>query len=120
MFGGMAKNDRVTVSASAFETGYADLKPGPVKVLDTLAARIKNTAHVLDIEGHTADDASDAYNQDLSLRRAEAVKCYLHGKGVDPHRMRTIGRGAAMPVASNSTAAGRELNRRVEVIIRRG
>ena len=116
----MPKCDRVTVSASAFETGYADLKSGPVKVLDTLAARIKDTTHVLVIEGHTADDASDAYNQDMSLRRAEAVKCYLHGKGIDPHRMRTAGRGAAVPVASNSTAAGRELNRRVEVTVKRG
>lgn len=107
------------VEASAFDNGYADLKNGPVRVLDTLAAQLTRSTSRLMIEGHTADDASKSYNDDMSLRRAEAVKCYLHGRGIDPHRMETAGRGASNPIATNKTAAGRELNRRVEVIVNR-
>lgn len=117
----MHHHDRITVSASAFETGYADLKAGPVPVLDALAERIMKSAHTVVIEGHTADDTADnSYNVEMSLRRAESVKCYLHAKGINPTRMQTIGRGAMASVSTNRTAAGRELNRRVEVTLSPG
>lgn len=113
----MRKHDRVTVSASAFRTGYAELKVGPVPILDVLVKRIRNCTRKLAIDGHTSNDMSEAYNADLSQRRADAVRSYLYAKGIDLHRMQTVGRGASVPVSTNETAAGRELNRRVEVTV---
>ena len=66
-------------------------------------------------QGHTDSVGSDAYNQKLSVRRAEAVKAYLVGKGVDAKRVYTEGKGEKQPVATNKTAAGRAQNRRVEI-----
>ena len=72
----------------------------------------------IDVIGHTDDTGSDAYNLDLSTRRASAVAGILLEEGVAPGRVRSFGRGEFEPVASNATAEGRALNRRVEVIIR--
>ena len=72
----------------------------------------------VDVLGHTDSDGSAAYNQDLSARRAQAVAGVLLEEGVAPARVRAIGRGEDDPVASNLTPEGRQLNRRVEVIIR--
>lgn len=113
----MQSNTPVIVAASAFENGYADLKGGTIPQLDTFAARLRETEERVLVVGHTAADASDPYNSDMSLRRAEAVKCYLSGKGIDPHRIETAGRGGTCPVASNKTARGREQNRRIEVTV---
>jgi len=68
--------------------------------------------------GHTDDTGSPAYNEDLSERRAQAVAGVLVRDGVAPSRVRATGLGETQPVASNATAEGRQLNRRVEVIIR--
>jgi len=65
--------------------------------------------------GHTDSVGSDAYNQRLSLARAESVKAYLVSKGVDRQRIRTEGRGESQPVADNATAEGRAKNRRVDI-----
>ena len=65
--------------------------------------------------GHTDSVGSDAYNQKLSIRRAEAVKGYLVSKGVEANRVYTEGKGEKQPVADNKTAAGRAKNRRVEI-----
>ena len=65
--------------------------------------------------GHTDSIGSDAYNQKLSVRRAEAVKAYLVSKGVEPNRVYTEGKGEKQPVASNKTKEGRAKNRRVEI-----
>ena len=67
--------------------------------------------------GHTDSMGSEAHNQRLSLRRAEAVKAYLVNQGVPAERIRTEGRGEAQPVASNDTAQGRALNRRVDITV---
>ena len=69
------------------------------------------------IEGHTDGIGTVPYNQRLSERRAEAVKSWLAGRGVDPGRMQTVGHGKSRPVADNATAAGRFQNRRVELLI---
>ncbi len=69
------------------------------------------------IEGHTDSVGSDAYNQGLSQQRADAVKAYLVAQGIDPSRLTTAGKGEAIPVGDNTSATGRQLNRRVEVII---
>jgi OOP family OmpA-OmpF porin len=67
------------------------------------------------VGGHTDSVGTDAYNQGLSERRAMAVKDYLVGKGVDGSRLSSMGYGESSPVASNDTADGRALNRRVEL-----
>ena len=65
--------------------------------------------------GHTDSIGSDAYNQRLSVRRAEAVKAYLVTKGIERNRVYTEGKGEKQPVADNRTAEGRAKNRRVEI-----
>lgn len=67
--------------------------------------------------GHTDSVGTDAYNEDLSLRRARAASAYLSGQGVSRERLRTSGRGETEPIASNDDDAGRSKNRRVEVAI---
>ena len=68
------------------------------------------------VEGHTDSIGSDAYNQKLSERRAQAVRDYLVSQGIDAARISVKGWGKAKPVASNKTEAGRAENRRVEII----
>lgn len=72
----------------------------------------------VEVIGHTDSVGADAYNLDLSQRRANAVAGILRAGGVAPSRIVAVGRGETMPVASNDTAAGRQQNRRVEIIIR--
>ena len=69
------------------------------------------------IVGHTDARGTDAYNMDLSERRAAASRAYLVRQGIDPSRIRTVGRGEVEPVATNETDVGRQENRRVEVAI---
>ncbi len=71
----------------------------------------------LDIEGHTDIVGSDEYNQKLSEKRAEAVRGYLATQGIDDSAMAARGFGKTMPVSDNNTAAGRQKNRRVEIIV---
>lgn len=70
------------------------------------------------VQGHTDATGSEAYNQQLSERRATAVKNYLLGRGVDPVRIAAIGYGESYPVASNTTPDGRRLNRRVDILLK--
>jgi OmpA-OmpF porin, OOP family len=111
----------LTLGADAtFDTGKAELKPeGRVK-LDDVAAKLSEPGVQIDsmtITGHTDSVGSAASNQRLSERRAEAVKSYLVGKGIDGAKIRTVGRGLTQPVADNKTAPGRARNRRVDVEI---
>jgi outer membrane protein OmpA-like peptidoglycan-associated protein len=107
----------VTLSDVLFDTGAATLKPGADLSIDRLASYLK--AHpqtkVL-IEGHTDSQGSEEYNEALSQRRADAVEKALILRGVSPDMMSTVGRGKAYPVATNETAAGRQQNRRVEIV----
>jgi outer membrane protein OmpA-like peptidoglycan-associated protein len=86
--------------------------------LSSLANSLKkyDDSEVL-IVGHTDARGTDAYNMDLSERRAAAARAYLVRQGIDPSRIRTVGRGEVEPVATNETDAGRQENRRVEVAI---
>lgn len=99
-----------------FDTGKADLKPGFPEALDGVARTLAqyNKTYV-DVMGHTDSTGSDAFNQTLSQKRAEAVANYLIGKGVVRERMGVQGFGPSQPVADNATPEGRAKNRRVEI-----
>ena len=75
----------------------------------------KNKSLNVTIEGHASSDGSDTYNQALSERRANAVKAYLVGKGIDASRINTIGFGETKPIDNNDTAKGRRINRRAQI-----
>ena len=109
--------EKVTLAADVlFDFDKAVLKNEGKSKLDDLAAKVKaiNLEVVIAI-GHTDSVGSDAYNQKLSVRRAESVKAYLVSKGVEPNRIYTEGKGEKQPVASNKTKEGRQKNRRVEI-----
>ena len=81
-----------------------------------MASKLKDiNLEVVIAVGHTDSVGTDAYNQKLSVRRAEAVKAFLISKGIESNRVYTEGKGEKQPVASNKTAAGRAKNRRVEI-----
>lgn len=107
----------LTLSDVLFDTGKATLKPGAESALDRVAQFMqKNDGTKVIIEGHTDSQGSETYNQELSQRRAQAVSDALASRGVDRGRVGALGRGEALPVASNDTSAGRQQNRRVEII----
>ena len=108
----------LTLGDVLFETGRADLRPGALRNLYPLVTFLQKypERRVL-IEGHTDNVGSEAYNLDLSQRRADAVRDFLSQNGVNTAQIATRGYGKASPVASNDTAAGRQQNRRVELII---
>jgi OmpA-OmpF porin, OOP family len=109
--------EKVTFAADAFfDTNKAVLKPEAKAKLDDLASKIKAiTLEVIIAVGHTDSDASDAYNQKLSVKRAEVVKSYLVSKGIEANRVYTEGKGEKQPVADNKTKEGKAKNRRTEI-----
>lgn len=101
-----------------FETGKADLKPGAAQRLQPLAQYLKANPEVkVRIDGHTDSQGGDAYNQQLSEARAQAVRTALAAMGIDGARITALGHGESQPVADNRNAAGRQQNRRVEVTL---
>lgn len=108
----------LTLGDVLFDTGRAVLKDGALRTVDQLVAFLKdNPERTLAIEGYTDSVGSEAYNRGLSMQRAEAVKTALTQRGVDAARVSVQGLGEASPVASNTTAEGRQRNRRVEIVI---
>jgi len=110
----------VNLSDVLFDTGQATLKPGAREKLSKLAGILLAYpgAYRIEIEGHTDSVGSDVSNLRLSQGRADSVHDYLLHSGLKPDRMMTArGLGESTPVASNDTAAGRQVNRRVEIII---
>lgn len=107
----------VTLSNVLFSTGKSTLQPGAHLELDRLAAYLKDhpKQRVL-IEGNTDSTGSAAYNQELSATRAQAVAQALELRGVPESQYQTIGLGESYPVASNDTSAGRQQNRRVDIV----
>ncbi len=108
---------KVTFAADAFfDFDKSVLKPEGRAKLDDLVSKIRDVnLEVIIAVGHTDSIGSDAYNQRLSVRRAEAVKAYLVTKGIERNRVYTEGKGEKQPVADNRTAEGRAKNRRVEI-----
>jgi OOP family OmpA-OmpF porin len=108
---------KVTYAADAFfDFDKSVLKAEGKAKLDDLASKVKAiNLEVIIAVGHTDSVGTDAYNQKLSVRRAEAVKAYLVSKGIEKNRVYTEGKGEKQPVADNKTAEGRAKNRRVEI-----
>jgi len=108
----------LTIGDLLFDTGKSTLSPQANASIAKLAQFLLNhPARNLSIEGHTDSVGSEAYNDTLSQKRAEAVKNALVAKGVGTERIVTKGLGKKFPIASNETAQGRQLNRRVEVVV---
>jgi len=108
----------VNLSDVLFDTARADLKPGAREKLSRVVGIVLSHPGLrMEVEGHTDSVGSDSYNLQLSERRAASVRAYLVTAGVAPTAVATSGRGEASPVASNATAAGRQQNRRVELLV---
>jgi OOP family OmpA-OmpF porin len=108
---------KVTYAADAFfDFDKSVLKPEGRAKLDDLVGKVKGiNLEVIIAVGHTDSVGTDAYNQRLSVRRAEAVKAYLVSRGIEKNRVYTEGKGEKQPIASNATRDGRQKNRRVEI-----
>ena len=101
-----------------FDVDQAELKPGGQQQLARVADFLRNHPdRGVVVEGHTDSTASDTYNLALSQRRANAVEDFLITQGVEPTRISARGYGEQLPVATNDTAAGRQQNRRVELVV---
>ncbi|MFM9916204.1 MAG: outer membrane protein OmpA [Rhizobacter sp.] len=110
-------SEKVTFAADAFfDFDKSVLKDEGKAKLDDVVSKLGSiNLEVIIAVGHTDSVGSDAYNQALSVRRSEAVKAYLVGKGVEKNRVYTEGKGEKQPVADNKTSDGRAKNRRVEI-----
>lgn len=110
----------ISLSGVLFESGGDSLSKLAEHRLDTVAhALAAYPDRPILVEGYTDSQGNEEKNQQLSQRRAEAVREYLQRRGIDPQRLRAEGKGEANPVASNDTAEGRANNRRVEIIVDR-
>jgi outer membrane protein OmpA-like peptidoglycan-associated protein len=110
----------ISLSGVLFESGGDSLSQLAERRLDTVAhALAAYPDRPIVVEGYTDSQGNEDKNQQLSQRRAEAVRQYLQQRGIDPQRLRAVGKGEANPVASNDTAEGRASNRRVEIIVDR-
>ncbi|MFN2366159.1 MAG: OmpA family protein, partial [Desulfurivibrionaceae bacterium] len=99
-----------------FATDSTIVKPGLYKELDRIAGVIiQYPQTVIRVEGHTDSTGTEAYNQELSERRAANVRNLLIQRGIPYARIEVVGYGETLPVATNDTAAGRQMNRRVEI-----
>ncbi|HEX2113558.1 MAG TPA: OmpA family protein [Alphaproteobacteria bacterium] len=108
----------LTLGNVLFQTDSAELVPGAAQQMDQLATVLRqHPDYTVEIDGFTDSTGSDAYNLALSQRRAESVRRELALRGINPSRLTARGHGEASPVASNETDLGRQMNRRVEVLI---
>lgn len=104
--------------AILFDFDSAAIRPDAARTLAEVAEVIQAYPdRPVRLEGHTDAIASEAYNMELSQRRAAAVADWLQAHGVAANRLSVIGKGETEPVADNDTAEGRQLNRRVDVVI---
>lgn len=109
---------RVATHGILFATNSDRIRPESTPTIQEIATMLAEHPSLrISIEGHTDADGDEAYNQDLSERRAAAVKAFLEKRhGIDSARLETAGFGESRPVADNSTPEGRQQNRRVELV----
>jgi OOP family OmpA-OmpF porin len=109
--------EKVTFAADVlFDFDKSVVKPEGKSKLDDLSSKVRGiNLEVVIAIGHADSIGGDAYNQKLSVRRAESVKAYLVSKGIEANRVYTEGKGEKQPVADNKTKEGRAKNRRVEI-----
>lgn len=108
----------LTLGDVLFDTGRAELKPGASRKLDQLAQfLVEHPDRRVQIDGFTDSVGTDSYNEELSQRRANTVREALISRNVEASRISTEGYGKSYPVANNNDSGGRQLNRRVEVVI---
>jgi outer membrane protein OmpA-like peptidoglycan-associated protein len=108
----------LTLGDVLFDTGRSQLNPGAARKLDQLAQFLTDQPQRrVQIDGFTDSVGSESYNQNLSQQRADAVKSSLISRGIDSSRIESQGYGKSFPVADNADSGGRQLNRRVEVVI---
>ncbi|SFC73877.1 OmpA-OmpF porin, OOP family [Massilia yuzhufengensis] len=110
-------SEKVSIAAEAlFDFDKSIVKPEGKAALDEFMAKLQGmNTEVMIAVGHTDSVGTNAYNDKLSMRRADAVKAYMVSKGLDPARLYTEGKGETQPVADNATAEGRAKNRRVTI-----
>jgi outer membrane protein OmpA-like peptidoglycan-associated protein len=108
----------LTLDDVLFDTGRAELKPGANRSIEQIASFLgENPERRVQIEGFTDSQGTDDYNLELSQSRADAVAMAIIQRGVAAERVRALGFGEQFPVASNTNAGSRQLNRRVEIIV---
>ncbi|MEX2327244.1 MAG: OmpA family protein, partial [Pseudomonadales bacterium] len=108
----------LTLGDVLFDTNKSELKAGATSNLSKLVAFLNDyPERTVEIEGHTDNTGDAAYNQALSQRRADAVRNWLMQQGINSERLTASGKGMIVPIEDNSSAIGRQMNRRVEVII---
>jgi len=118
---GLLMSTVLTDDKIKFSSGRAQLTEQAGQELDQLVAKLKadNQPVFVEIQGHTDNTGSDALNQQLGLKRAEAVRLHLSRAGLPLARMSTISYGESAPLADNNTRDGRSMNRRVQLIVMR-
>jgi len=108
----------LTLGSLLFQSGKADLAPGAEGPIDELASFLRqNPDRAVQIQGYTDNTGRESANLTLSRQRADAVRAALVARGISPARISAEGLGDASPVADNSTPEGRQMNRRVEVVV---
>jgi OOP family OmpA-OmpF porin len=113
-----ASAQKVVLKGVNFVPNSAELTPDAKTVLDEAYDALAGQTNLnVEISGHTDSQGEEKYNEALSQRRAESVRKYLSGKGIDAGRLTARGYGEGQPIADNKTKAGRQQNRRVELKI---
>ncbi|MFP6681728.1 MAG: OmpA family protein [Gammaproteobacteria bacterium] len=108
----------VSLEGVNFDTNKATIKSESEGILNSAVTVLNDNASVhVRVEGHTDSRGTDAYNQQLSQKRAEAVAAYLTAGGIDAERLSAIGYGESAPVAPNDTAENMYKNRRVDLVV---
>jgi len=112
------KRLRKELEGVLFNTGTAELTTSSYNHLNFIVELVRQYSYLrYEIQGHTDSRGDDSYNLVLSAARAKAVRDYLVGRGFPSENLISIGYGETMPIATNNTAAGRTMNRRVEFVI---
>lgn len=113
----LATDGKIVTYAITFETGKADLKPESEVEINRVAKLMKEHADLqFEVQGHCDNTGSDAVNDPLSQRRADAIVAALVKQGIDASRLTAVGKGSHSPIAPNTTDEGRAKNRRVEFV----